>query len=65
MPQLLANEPWSIGGPSQAIIGRVGHMTKGITEARPGGELPAAAGGAAEGVGAAAEEVAPLALAAL
>ena len=59
-------------------MGRVGHFAKGLSEGRgPGGGLPGAAGGgtdaaegaageagAAEGIGAIAEEAAPLLLAA-
>ena len=79
--QLTANQPWDIGGPAKAIIGRVGHFAKGVTEGRgPGGGLPGGmmggdaaegaagageAAGAAEGLGAIAADAAPLALAAL
>ena len=62
MRQLNATEPWSVGGPAQPLIS---HFTHALASSRPGGTLPAAAGGVAEGVGAVAEEAAPLALAAL
>jgi len=68
--QLTANQDFDIGGPAKAVIGRVGNMMHGIAEGRgPGGGLPAAAGGgeaggAAEGIGAVAEEAAPLLMAA-
>jgi len=76
--QLNANEPFDIGGPAQALMGRAASFAKGATSARPGGggmtgmtSIPGM-GGAAEGAaGAAAEgaegigELLPLAAAAL
>lgn len=72
--QLNATESFDIGGPAQAIMGRVGQFAKGASSSRPGGGLPgvggagglagaAGAGEAAGGIGELAAEVAPLALA--
>jgi hypothetical protein len=56
----------SIGGPAQSVLS---HFTHALASSRPGGTLPAAAGGSeagaagvseAEGIGAVAEEAAPL-----
>jgi hypothetical protein len=60
--QLNADQSWSIGGPAQAILGRVANMARGATEGRPGGggipgmtSIPGMGGEAAEGAAGAAE----------
>ena len=71
--QLNANEPFDIGGPAQALMGRAASFAKGATSAWPGGggmtgmtSIPGM-GGAAEGAagGAGAEGAGKLATAAL
>jgi hypothetical protein len=74
--QLNANQPFDIGGIAWQAISRLGHFTHAIASSRPGQTLPAAAAEAgaagaageaaagAEGLGATAEEAAPLMLAA-
>jgi hypothetical protein len=69
--QLNANQPFDTGGIAGQAISRLSHFTHALASSGPGQTLPAAAAeggadeaGAAEGIGAIAEEAAPLLLAA-
>jgi hypothetical protein len=68
--QLTANEPWNVQGPAGALVERGVNFIRGAVSARPGAGAMKGMGalggeGAGEGAAAGAEELAPLALAAL